>query len=87
MPAGNGECASSDKSTVAIGGAARRGEKTRDAISRQVMQGDRSLPFGEIFGHAARHLLYGAKPANKWGDEKGALRKARSAFFGKLLTR
>jgi hypothetical protein len=75
MPAGNGECASSDKTTVAIGGAARRDEKARDAISRQVMQGNRSLPFGEIFGRAARDLLCRSKPANMSGNERDELRE------------
>ena len=61
-------------------------KKTRDAISRQVMPGDRSLPFGEIFGRAARDLLYGAKPANKSGSERDELRNKNSSLFGKLLT-
>jgi hypothetical protein len=51
------------------------------------MPADHNLPFGKIFGRAAQDLLYGAKLANKSGDEKGELRRASSAFFGKLLTR
>ena len=62
-------------------------KKRRDAISRQVMQADRNLPFGEIFGRAARDLLYGAKPANKSGSERDELRNKNSSIFGKLLTR
>ena len=62
-------------------------KKSIAAISRQVMQADRNLAFGEIFGRAARDLLYGAKPANKSGNEKDELRKENSSLFGKLLTR
>lgn len=61
-------------------------KKSSDAISRQVMPADRNLPFGEIFGRAARDLLYGAKPANKAGSERDELRNENSSLFGKLLT-
>jgi len=87
LPSGYDGYASSDKTIVTTGSSALRGEKNIDAISRQVMQADRSLPFGDIFGRAARDLLYGAKPAKKSGNERDELRKENSSLFGTLLTR
>jgi len=60
-------------------------KKSSDAISRQVMPADRNLPFGDIFGRAARDLLYGAKPANKSGNGRVGLMKRKLFPFWQFV--
>ena len=49
------------------------------------MPADRNLPFGDIFGRAARDLLYGAKPANKSGNGRVGLMKRKLFPFWQFV--